>query len=122
MSRISELELAIKDLRNAASTIKDVADTLAEIFSTTVADEVHDAAVPAEPVLTLEQVRAVLADKARMGFTAEIRTLLQKLRIMTAVGIRSHPIINIWNPIIPQKHFCMTIPWRNRICALPSTA
>ena len=33
---------------------------------------------PPEPELTLEQVRAVLADKSRQGHTAEIRTLLQK--------------------------------------------
>ena len=31
-----------------------------------------------EPLLTLEQVRAVLAKKSRNGHTAEIRTLLQK--------------------------------------------
>ena len=77
MGRISELELAIKDLRSAAATINEVANTLAEMFSTT-ADEAPDAATPAEPQLTLEQVRAILADKSRMGFTAEIRTLLQK--------------------------------------------
>ena len=77
MGRISELELAIKDLRSAAATINEVANTLAEMFSTT-ADEAPDAATPAEPQLTLEQVRAVLADKSRMGFTAEIRSLLQK--------------------------------------------
>ena len=37
-----------------------------------------DVAAPAEPQLTLEQVRAVLAEKSRNGHTAEIRTLLQK--------------------------------------------
>lgn len=78
MGKISELELAIRDLRTAAATINDVADTLAEMFSTASADEALDAAAPVEPVLTLEQVRAVLANKSRMGFTAEIRSLLQK--------------------------------------------
>lgn len=77
MGRISELELAIKDLRSAAATINEVANTLAEMFSTT-ADEAPDAATPVEPQLTLEQVRAVLADKSRQGHTAEIRSLLQK--------------------------------------------
>ena len=86
MGRISELELAIKDLRSAAATINEVANTLAEMFSTT-ADEAPDAATPAEPQLTLEQVRAVLADKSRMGFTAEIRTLLQKYGAATLSGI-----------------------------------
>lgn len=75
MGKISELELAIRDLRTAAATINDVADTMAEMFSTASADEAQGAAAPAEPVLTLEQVRAVLADKSRKGFTAQIRSL-----------------------------------------------
>ena len=86
MGRISELELAIRDLRSAAATINEVANTLAEMFSTT-ADEALDAATPAKPQLTLEQVRAVLADKSRMGFTAEIRTLLQKYGAAKLSGI-----------------------------------
>lgn len=77
MGKISELELAIKDLRSAAATINDVADALAEMFSA-IADEAPDAVAPAEPALTLEQVRAILAGKSRQGFTAEIRALLQK--------------------------------------------
>ena len=87
MGKISELELAIKDLRSAATTINEVANTLAEMFSTASADETLDAAVSAEPQLTLEQVRAVLADKSRMGFTAEIRTLLQKYGAAKLSGI-----------------------------------
>ena len=85
MGRISELELAIKDLRSAAATINEVANTLAEMFSAESADEAP--AAPAEPQLTLEQVRAVLADKSRMGFTAEIRTLLQKYGAAKLSGI-----------------------------------
>ena len=87
MGRISELELAIKDLRIAAATINEVANTLAEMFSTESADEALAVATPAEPQLTLEQVRAVLADKSRMGFTAEIRTLLQKYGVAKLSGI-----------------------------------
>ena len=87
MGKFSELELAIKDLRSAAATINEVANTLAEMFSTTSADEALDAAAHAEPQLTLEQVRAVLADKSRMGFTAEIRALLQKYGAAKLSGI-----------------------------------
>ena len=86
MSKISELDTAIKDLRSAAATINEVASTLTEIFSTT-ADETTDAAVHAEPKLTLEQVRAVLADKSRKGHTAEIRALLQKYGAAKLSGI-----------------------------------
>lgn len=87
MGKISELELAIRDLRTAAATINDVADTLAEMFSTASTNEAQDAAAPAEPVLTLEQVRAVLADKSRQGHTAEIRALLQKYGAAKLSGV-----------------------------------
>ena len=87
MGKISELDMAIRDLRSAAATISDVADTLAEAFSTESSDNAHDAAAPAEPALTLEQVRAVLADKSRMGFTAEIRALLRKYGSAKLSGI-----------------------------------
>ena len=87
MGKISELDMAIRDLRSAAATINDVADTLAEVFSTESADEAPDAAAPAEPALTLEQVRAVLATKSRQGHTAEIRALLQKYGAAKLSGI-----------------------------------
>ena len=87
MGKISELELAIRDLRTAAATINDVADTLAEMFITAPADEAHDDAPPAEHELTLEQVRAILADKSRLGFTAQIRALLQKYGAPKLSGI-----------------------------------
>ena len=77
MSKMSDMAATIEDLRSAAATINEVANTLAEMFSNT-ADKAPDAAVPSESQLTLEQVRAVLADKSRQGHTAEIRSLLQK--------------------------------------------
>lgn len=64
MGKFSELDTAIKDLRTAAESINAVADILTELFS--------------EPKPTLEAVRAVLADKSRVGHTAEIRALLEK--------------------------------------------
>ena len=87
MGKISELDMAIRDLRSAAATINDVADTLAEAFSTESAGKTPDAATPAEPAPTLEQVRAVLADKSRQGHTAEIRALLQKYGASKLSGI-----------------------------------
>ena len=87
MGKFSELDMAIRDLRSAAATINDVADTLAEVFSTESADEAPDAVAPVEPALTLEQVRAVLANKSRQGHTAEIRALLQKYGAAKLSGI-----------------------------------
>jgi hypothetical protein len=74
MSKMSEMALTIEELRKSAAAISDAANWLAEQFS---GDEPAPEA-PAEPVLTLEAVRAVLADKSRAGFTAQIRSLLQK--------------------------------------------
>lgn len=90
MSRMSDMAATIEELRNAAAAITDVANWLTEMFSTTATvDETQESesVSPAEPVLTLEQVRAVLADKSRMGFTAEIRALLQKYGAAKLSGI-----------------------------------
>lgn len=75
MSKISEMELIVTELRNAAANINDIADTLYKMFSGT---KTQAKTEPASKILTLEEVRAVLADKSRQGHTAEIRTLLQK--------------------------------------------
>lgn len=74
MGKMGELGMAISDLRKAAAAISDVADTLAEMFSGTA---VKEATAP-EPPLTLEQVRAVLAEKSHDGYTDQVRGLLQK--------------------------------------------
>ena len=88
MGKFSELELTIKDLRTAAATINDVANTLVEMFSGDPhTGDVDEPAAPAEPQLTLEQFRAVLADKSRNGHTAEIRSLLQKYGAAKLSGI-----------------------------------
>lgn len=75
MSKMSEMAASIEELRNAAAAINDVANWLAEAFS---AHDPAEETPAAEPVLTLEEVRAVLAEKSRKGHTAEIRSLLQK--------------------------------------------
>ena len=76
MSKMSEMAATIADLRKCAAAIGEVADWLAEQFS----DSKPVTTMPeqTEPTLTLEEVRAALADKSRAGFTAQIRSLLQK--------------------------------------------
>jgi hypothetical protein len=76
MSKMSEMTATIEDLRKCAAAINDAANWLTEQFSDGEAEP--GTAVPAEPALTLEAVRAVLADKSRAGYTAQIRSLLQK--------------------------------------------
>ena len=76
MSNMSEMASAIEELRKCAAVISDAANLLSEKFS---GDEAPEEPTPVkEPPLTLEAVRAVLADKSRSGFTAQIRSLLQK--------------------------------------------
>ena len=77
MSKMSDMALTIEELRNAAAAINEAASWLAKQFSTDV--EATPVKEPEKkPTLTLEKVRAVLAEKSRAGHTAAIRTLLQK--------------------------------------------
>ena len=72
--------MTIEELRNAAAAINDAANWLAQQFGgTSETDEKAEVpVVPAKPALSLEAVRAVLADISRAGHTAEIRELLKK--------------------------------------------
>jgi hypothetical protein len=80
MSKMNDMAMTIEELRNAAVAINDAADWLAQQFreSPKAAEEPEAPAAPAKPALTLEDVRAVLANKSRAGHTAEIRELLKK--------------------------------------------
>ena len=74
MSKMSDMAQTIEELRTAAAAITDAANWLAQQFSD--AGDAEPATQPKseeKPALTLEQVRAVLADKSRAG-----RDLLQK--------------------------------------------
>jgi hypothetical protein len=65
-------------------TIKKLLDTLQEailLVESMMDTELSDDGVPGEPVaqeITLEQVRALLAEKSQAGFTLEVRGLLEK--------------------------------------------
>lgn len=76
MSKISEMDATIRELRDIASSINDVANWLAGTFSA--AEPEAKLVSTEEPQLSLEEVRAILAEKSRNGFTAQIRGLLQK--------------------------------------------
>ena len=80
MSKMNDMAMTIEELRNAAVAINDVANWLAQQFggASEATEKAEAPAAPAKPALTLEDVRAVLADKSRAGHTAEIRELLKK--------------------------------------------
>ena len=87
MSKIGEMAATIEELRAAAAAINEAANWLAQQFSNTNEAPVEEVKEPEKPALTLEQVRAVLAEKSRAGHTAAIRTLLQKYGASKLTGI-----------------------------------
>ena len=84
MSKMSELDTVIRDLRSAASAINEAVNTLTEMFS----GETDEApAETSEPVLSKEDVRAILAEISSKGFTAQVKELLHKHGAATLSGI-----------------------------------
>lgn len=82
MSKMNDMAMTIEELRNVATAINDAANWLTQQFSSDDKHQNRDIAAKQEKkmksTLTLEEVRAVLADKSRAGHTAEIRELLKK--------------------------------------------
>lgn len=77
MSKTKLLLDLVSDLRSLADSVQAVADA---ITNNDEAEKQQPEPVnePAKKQITLEEVRAVLAEKSHDGFTAEIRELLQK--------------------------------------------
>lgn len=78
-----------KPLFDLAHNLRSLADSVQVVAETITGTEFAASKQPEEPGLakktepetkpvTLEQVRAVLADKSQQGLTAEVRTLLEK--------------------------------------------
>ena len=83
MSMTSELSLAVTELKRCGEALISISESLAGLFSNNGEVETQDqpmveAPAPKEKPITLEAVRAVLAEKSRAGHTAEVRELLEK--------------------------------------------
>ena len=79
MGKMKDMAMTIEELRNAAAAITEAANYLAQLASGDNTEESPKKKAPVQkPALTLEQVRAVLAEKSRAGYTANVRELLQK--------------------------------------------
>ena len=74
MSQMSEMDSVIKDLRDAASSINSIANYLGDLFMAK--DE--PAPEPEKKPLAFEEVRAILAQKARDGFKDQIKAILER--------------------------------------------
>jgi hypothetical protein len=79
---MSELSLLVKELNQCGETLISISKSLGEMFtdnkSNSSATTPTEKPEPAVNALSLEEVRAILADKSRAGHTAKIRELLQK--------------------------------------------
>ena len=75
MSKMGELDLCVSELRSVAQSLNTVADSLTSLFS---GSQPESSVQSTLKPLTLEEVRAVLAEKSRNGHTAKIRELLEK--------------------------------------------
>ncbi len=78
-----------KLLLDIAANLSNLADSLWAVAEAMADNEPAEAVQPEKPAkakelrpaaktVTLEQVRAALADKSQQGFTADVRTLLEK--------------------------------------------
>lgn len=87
MGKTSELSILIDELKNCGEALIGISQGLSELFSSADKNQKSDeptsmteeqSKTAEEKVLTLEEVRAVLAEKSREGFTAQIREILVK--------------------------------------------
>ena len=80
MSKMKLLLDVVSDLHSLANSVEAVAKAIeqpknADAEATKPAESKKE---NAEPQITLEQVRAVLAEKSNEGYTAQVRELLKK--------------------------------------------
>lgn len=83
MSKMSELSLAVKELKRCGEALISISESLTDLFSGN--GDAHTSDHPktevtelVEKPITLEAVRAVLAVKSRTGHTAKVREQLEK--------------------------------------------
>jgi len=80
MSKVKLLLDVVSDLRSLADSVQAVADAIGsnEPKEVTKPEQPKHEKQPEEKQITLEEVRAVLAEKSHDGFTAQVRGLLEK--------------------------------------------
>lgn len=73
MSKTKLLKQVIDDLKQLVSSLEELSDALSQ-------SELKEKVVSNDtPVVTLEDVRAVLAEKSRLGFTKNIKQIITDL-------------------------------------------
>ena len=96
MSKIKLLLDVVEDMRSLADSLQALADAITQGDSPET-EPVQKAVPPSpkEPAVTLEQVRAVLAEKSHDGKTETVRELLQKYGApkLSAVNPKHYPAL-----------------------------
>lgn len=88
MSKVKLLLDVVSDLRSLADSVQSVADAILQNEPTVDAQPKNEAPAPTpKKKITLEEVRAVLAEKSHDGLTAEVRALLLKYGAPKLSGI-----------------------------------
>ncbi len=78
MGKMNELSQLVNELNKCGETLISISESLASMFSTQEEAPPKKPEKPKKKAITLEQVRAVLAEKSRAGHTAQVRELLEK--------------------------------------------
>lgn len=97
MSKTKILLDVVDDLRSLADSLQAIAEVITNGESSEAPDS-STALPPKAPEvkkITLEEVRAVLAEKSHDGLTAEVRVLLQKYNAdkLSAVDSKDYPAL-----------------------------
>ena len=86
MSKMKLLLDVVDDMRHLADSIQSVADSIEG--NAPEPESVSESTVPPAPQVTIDQVRAVLAEKSGDGKTAEVKSLLFKYDAGKLSGVK----------------------------------
>ena len=96
MSKIKLLLDVVEDMRSLADSLQSLAEAMTQAEAPE-SEPVQKAtpSPPKEPMVTLEQVRSVLAEKSHDGKTEAVRELLQKYGApkLSAVDPKHYPAL-----------------------------
>jgi hypothetical protein len=78
LSRIKLLLDVVNDMRSLADSIQIICDAMAEKGAAPDTKETTQSESVQAPEIPLEKVRMVLAEKSQLGFTTEVRELIEE--------------------------------------------
>ena len=79
MGKMKELMHQIDELKRCGEILISISEELKNILSSSEPEDKNASEAPKEEkMISLEDVRAVMADKSRKGFTAEVKALITK--------------------------------------------